>query len=199
MKIINSIKNFSELRKEILKCRYCKDRFGFEPSPVVWGNESAKIVQISQAPSIITHRTRKPFDDLSGKRLREEWYQIPDEIFYNPDIFYITAIAHCFPGKNKKGGDTKPPIDCARKWLFQELSFIKNKIYLIIGKEAAKFLFPNKDYNQLIFKDQILNERPAFVLPHPSPVNTKWFKDNPKFLSKRLSKIRKVVHRAVYN
>ena len=186
-------KTFLELKNRILRCRYCKDRFGFEPNPIVWGNKDAKIVHISQAPSRNVHKTGKPFNDLSGKRLRE-WYQVSDDIFYNPSLFYITAIAHCFPGKDGRGGDIKPPIYCAQKWLSQELSFIENKIYLIVGQYAASYLFPGKTYSQLIFENQVLNERPAFVLPHPSPLNIKWFKDNPKFLAERLPEVRKAIH-----
>jgi len=188
------MKSFLELKNEILKCRYCKYKFGFEPNPIFWGNESAKIVHISQAPSKNVHKTSKSFNDLSGQKLRE-WYQVSEGIFYNPDLFYITAISHCFPGKNKNGGDIKPPVECAQRWLLKELSLVKNKIYLIIGKEAANFLFPNKNYSQLIFEDQLLNNKSAFILPHPSPLNIKWFKDNPDFLIKRLPKIRKVIHK----
>jgi len=190
------MESFLELKNEILKCRYCKRRFGFEPNPIFWGNEFAKIVHISQAPSKNVHKTNKPFNDFSGKRLRD-WYQVSEEIFYNPDLFYITAIAHCFPGKHKNGGDIKPPVECAKKWLLKELSLVGNKIYLIVGKEAANFLFPDKDYSQLIFEDQLLNNKPAFILPHPSPVNSKWFKDNPNFLTKRLFQIREIIHKVL--
>lgn len=190
------MEKFSEFKNKILKCRYCETKFGFKPRPIVWGNKTAKIVHISQAPSQSVHKTGKPFNDLSGRKLRE-WYQVPDKIFYNPNIFYITAIAHCFPGKNKNGGDIKPPIICAQKWLLQELSFIENKIYLIVGRMAADFLFPKGDYNQLIFKNQFLNGKPTFILPHPSPLNIKWFKDNPEFLTKRLPEVRKAIHRII--
>ena len=182
-----------EIQKEILNCKYCKNKFGFEPNPIVWGSENAKIVHISQAPSKNVHDTNKPFNDPSGKKLRE-WYQIPDSVFYNPNLFYITAIAHCFPGKDKNGGDIKPPIICAKKWLARELSVVRNDLYLIVGRYAAKFFYPKTRYSQLIFEDQILNGKPCFILPHPSPLNKKWFKDNPDFLAKRLPQIRKEIH-----
>jgi len=38
------MKSFLKLKNEILKCRHCKCKFGFEPNPVFWGNEFAKIV-----------------------------------------------------------------------------------------------------------------------------------------------------------
>lgn len=185
--------SFLQLKQGILNCRYCKDRFGFEPNPIFWGNEKAKIVHISQAPSKNVHNTSKPFNDLSGKRLRQ-WYQVSEEQFYNPDLFYITAIAHCFPGKAKNGGDIRPPIECAQMWLLKELELVKNEIYLIVGREAAGFLFPEKDYSELIFNNRSLNDKPSFVLPHPSPANARWFKNNPEFLDERLLEIRKVIN-----
>ena len=61
-----------------MNCRLCQEKFGFDPHPVVFGNMNAKIVQISQAPSATVDRTRKPFTDLSGKRLKYDWYTIDD-------------------------------------------------------------------------------------------------------------------------
>ena len=83
--------SFSQLQKDIQSCRYCQERFGFEPHPVVSGNETAKIIQISQAPSRSVHESRKSFADASGKKLRQEWYHISDDDFYNPDYFYLTS------------------------------------------------------------------------------------------------------------
>lgn len=126
-------------------------------------------------------------------------YEITDEIFYDEGNFYITALAHCFPGKNKFGGDKSPPKVCYEKWLKKELELLNNKIYVIIGAKAAKVFFPHDDYNELIFKNNILYGKLAIVLPHPSPLNIKWFKDNPKFNEKRLLEIRKLIHDIINN
>jgi len=190
--------HFNDLKSEILNCRACKEKFGFEPNPIFCGNENAKIFHVSQAPSKSVHDTSKPFNDLSGKKLREEWYQVPDDVFYNPNMFYITAVAHCFPGKGKNGGDIKPPKECAKRWLLaHEIFTVKNDIYLIIGREAAMTFFNNDSYSQLIFEDQKIQGKPAFVLPHPSPLNIKWFKDNPTFLTERMPYIKDIIHKTL--
>ena len=77
------------LQNEIAQCRMCRDLFGFEPHPVIQGNQDAKIMQISQAPSKRVHETGKPFHDASGRTLRGEWYHIADTDFYNPEIFIL--------------------------------------------------------------------------------------------------------------
>jgi len=185
---------FDELKAEILACRECRERFGFEPHPIIFGNSNSKIMQISQAPSQKVHETLKPFNDASGRKLRYEWYHINDEDFYNPNNFYITAIAHCYPGQSPNGGDCLPPKSCAGKWLFREIDVVNNEIFILIGRKAADFFFPHQDYSKLIFKDNEINGKLAIVLPHPSPSNVKWFKDNPEFLQKRVYKIETIIH-----
>lgn len=184
---------FNNLINNIKKCQICREKFGFEPHPVCFGNVNAKIVQISQAPSATVYKTLKPFTDQSGKKLKYEWYNIDDVDFYNQNNFYITSLAHCYPGKDKNGNDRVPPKICYDTWLKKELELINNKIYIIIGAKAAKVFFPKELFNELVFKNNYINGKIAIVLPHPSPLNIKWFKDNPDFLKKRLLEIRKII------
>lgn len=162
-----------------------KKKFGRQSAPL-WGNQHAKIVSISQAPSQLVIKNQKPFSDKSGERLKKEWYQVSDEDFYNPDNFYFTAIGMYFPGKDKKGNDKKPNFNWANQWLIQELSFLKPELYLILGRLAAEFFFPKKEFKELVFNNQKLNGVLTFVLPHPSPVNIKWFKDHPNFKKNKI-------------
>lgn len=67
--------------EQIKKCNFCEKQFGFKPHPIFLGNENSKIVQISQAPSATVHETLKLFTDMSGKKLKYDWYQITDEAF----------------------------------------------------------------------------------------------------------------------
>ncbi len=186
--------NINDLIKDLDKCTECKEIFGFDPHPIFLGNAKSKIVQISQAPSATVHKTLKPFTDKSGHKLKYQWYQITDEEFYDPNNFYIAALAHCYPGKDSRGNDKQPPKICYEKWIKKELKLINNKLIILIGSKAANKFFPNEDYNTLIFKDNYINNILTLVLPHPSPLNIKWFKDNPKFLEERLPEIRNIIH-----
>lgn len=183
-----------ELKKEILDCRLCQDKFDIEPHPILMGHENSKIMQISQAPSKTIYMRLKPFNDASGKKLRSEWYHISTDVYYNPDNFYITSIAHCFPGKLPNGGDKYPPKSCARRWLPREMELVNNKIYLVVGRVAAGFFFPGQDFTPLVFRDNSIYGKPAYVLPHPSPLNAKWFKNHPEFFLSRIKQIERVVH-----
>lgn len=186
--------NFKELKEGIRSCRECQDLFGYEPHPIFNGCPDSKIMQISQAPSLLVHETGKPFNDLSGRRLRNEWYQIEDAEFYEPKNIYITSTAHCYPGKNPGGGDRRPPRCCADKWLRWELKVVNNQIYILIGKYASDYFFPKSNFTENIFLDHQINGKPAYILPHPSPLNVKWFKDHPDFEQERMPLIRAVVH-----
>ena len=182
------------LQNQISQCRLCQDLFGFKPHPIVQGNHHAKIMQISQAPSKSVHETGKPFNDASGRKLRGDWYRIPDEVFYNPDKFYIVSMAHCYPGKSPGGGDRRPPGICSQRWLLKEMELVDNEIYIVIGRVAAEFFFPGEKITSLAFEDRQINGKPAYILPHPSPLNMKWLKDYPEFTETRIFEIQRAVH-----
>lgn len=192
---VQNNKELEALLENLKRCRKCQEEFGWEPRPIQWGNPDAKIMQISQAPSRKVHETGIPFNDPSGKRLRQEWYQIPDEMFYDKDLFYITQMGHCFPGKGKGNYDKKPPRCCYEIWTSKEIELIDScEIYIIVGGEAAARLFPKKKLTDLVFEDQILHGKPCYVLPHPSPLNRRWFAAHPEFEQQRLPQIRAKIH-----
>lgn len=185
------------LQRQIMQCRLCQEAFGFEPRPIVMGNHRAKIMQIGQAPSKSVHETGKPFNDASGRKLRQEWYHISEEDFYHPDHFYIASMAHCYPGKAPGGGDRHPPNICSNQWLLKEMELVENEIYILVGSFAAAFFFPGEKMATLAFEDKEIHGKPAYILPHPSPLNIKWFKDHPEFLERRIPRIREEVHRVL--
>lgn len=187
----------SGLRHAIEACRLCEADFGFTPRPVVRGNPAARIMQISQAPSRTAHGTGLPFDDASGRTLRHDWYQIDDDTFYNEDNFYITALGHCYPGRAPHGGDRPPPKRCAQTWLEKEMDAVDNRIYILIGGHAAGYFFPREKLSSLVWRDVTLRGKPAYVLPHPSPLNVRWFKANPAYFDERLPVVRAAVKEAL--
>ena len=190
--------SIERLKMELKECRECQDLFGFEPRPICMGNGTARIVQVSQAPSIHVHNTGRSFNDISGRRLRNEWYEISEETFYNPDIFYITSVGHCYPGKSRNKGDNPPPKICAQKWLSREVEMLDNELFILVGKAAADFFFPKEDFTGLVFSDHVIKGKPAFVIPHPSPLNVRWFKEHPEFEDERVCEIRKAVHTVIF-
>lgn len=166
-------------------------------TPIQWGNPNAKVVIIGQAPSRLGQIAGKPFWDKTGEKMRREWFKVSNDVFYNPDLFYLTALGLVFPGKDKNGGDKRPDVRETGKWLTQELRFLSPDIYLLLGKMSSDFFFPKMDFGELVFKNQVLFGQKAFALPHASPLNIKWYKDHPKFLTERVHEIRRELYEAL--
>ena len=187
---------FENLKKELLACHVCEKSLGYKPHPIFQGQQDSLIMHISQSPSRKVMETGLPFNDASGEKLRNDWYYLTREQFYDPANFYITSIGRCFPGKAKTG-DNPPSLQCAQLFLKRELEMIHPQIYILIGAHAAKFFYPNISLEELIFNDHLFNDKPLYVLPHPSPLNRKWLKDHPKFEKERIIYIRKQIHKII--
>ncbi len=189
--------NFEALQDQIRQCRICRETFGFEPHPIVYGHQDAKILILGQAPGLLASQANKPFADPSGKRLRQ-WLQVSEEEFYNPDLFYFGMSAHCFPGKQNGRHDAKPPRICFEQWGRKELEGLNSiQLILILGMEGASRLLGKGKLETLAFQDLEYQGIPCFVLPHPSPLNALWIKKHPAFLEERLPEIQKRVRSVI--
>ena len=191
----NSGSAFEQFVQAMKACRHCQEDFGFEPRPIQWGNPDARIVLVSQAPGQKVHELGKPFSDLSGKKLRQKWFYVTEDQFYNPSNFYFSMAGHCFPGKASKGYDRKPPKICWQRWTSRELEQLKQaELFLIIGQEAASRLYPNQKFEDLVFSHHKLYGKPCYILPHPSPLNYRWTKNHPEFEEHWLPEIRQKIY-----
>lgn len=166
--------------------------------PAVWGHGCGPIMQISQAPGRKVHESGIPFSDVSGEKLRHEWYEIEDEQFYDPDLFYITSMGHCYPGKGKSG-DRRPPKCCYDMWTKREMEVKPDtRLYIIIGKEAADRIFGKEiPFERLVMEDRQIHGVVAVVLPHPSPLNRRWLKEHPDFERVRLPQVRRMIREII--
>lgn len=70
-------------------------------------------------------------------------------------------------------------------------------LYIIVGAKSAKIFFPDENFNDLIFKNNFINGKLAIVLPHPSPLNIKWFKDHPEFMNERIYEVRNIINKTL--
>ena len=150
------------------------------PRPVVTANTHSKIVIIGQAPGTKVHQSGIPWDDQSGKKLRQ-WLNVTDEQFYNTENFAIIPMGFCYPGKAKTG-DLPPRPECAPQWhapLFENMPNLE--MILLVGTYAQHYYLKDKktltervgDYKTYLPK--------YFPIPHPSPTNRFWRAKNPWF------------------
>ena len=191
------------LLKEVRACRVCETELPLEPNPVLRAKRSASILVIGQAPGTKVHESGIPWNDASGKRLRE-WMKVDDKIFYDPTKIAIIPMGFCYPGKGKSG-DLPPRKECAPLWHNKLLAHLPNiKITLLIGQYAQKYYLSDfENINRASVTETVSNWKKYspkyFPLPHPSPRNTLWLKKNSWFEQKTIPQLRKQVRAALYS
>jgi uracil-DNA glycosylase family 4 len=174
------------LLANIAQCRLCP--LPHTPNPLVWGQLNARIAIVGQAPSRSGHVCGIPWYDASGKLLRQ-WLGVTEAQFYQqPGLFYLTALAHCYPGKRPNGGgDAPPPKLCWDTWVKQEVATATPLLWVTVGRVACHALLGAGDFTQTVFSSpHTYHGVPLLALPHPSPANKRWHKQYPAFAQQQV-------------
>lgn len=182
------------LLTEIRACRACEAVLPLGPRPVLRAHRDARILIVGQAPGARVHASGIPWDDASGKRLRE-WLGVDADTFYDASRFAIVPMGFCYPGRGASG-DNPPRPECARLWLERLLAELPAiRLTLLIGQYAQRHFLRDTRRASLTDTVQAWREYGPDVLPlpHPSPRNQAWFKHHPWFESDVLTELRKRV------
>ena len=181
------------LLKKIRVCEICKDSLPFNPKPILSFSKQAKIMIIGQAPGIKAHETAKPWNDASGKRLRQ-WLGVTDTQFYDESLFAIVPMGFCYPGKGKSG-DLPPRPECSEKWMRPILKRLENiELKILIGAYSQRYFLKTKsgDLTETVKKWKSFAPG-QFPLPHPSPRNNIWLAKNTWFEKNFVPELQRVV------
>ncbi len=192
-----ALTKLDQLLAEVRNCRVCEQELPLGPNPILRAKRSARILIIGQAPGTKVHQSGIPWNDPSGKRLRE-WLSIEDEVFYDEAKFAIIPMGFCYPGKGNSG-DLPPRKECAELWHRKLLKSLPNiKLTLLIGQYAQQYYLANVEstLTETVKVWQKYGPR-YFPLPHPSPRNTGWLKNNSWFESKTIPQLRNKVRLAL--
>lgn len=189
--------HFSQLLASVRGCRLCENSLPFGPRPVIQMDPRAKILIAGQAPGRRVHESGVPFDDPSGKRLRE-WLGVSRETFYDPGKVAILPMAFCYPGTGKSG-DLPPRPECAEAWRQQLLGSLRQvELTLVIGQFAQRWHLPTERKNLTETVRAWRDYGPGVVpLPHPSPRNNIWLKKNPWFSESLLPSLKTMTQDAL--
>ena len=150
----------------------------------------ARILIAGQAPGRKVHETGIPFDDPSGDRLRD-WMGIDRDTFYDSRLVAILPMGFCYPGTGVSG-DLPPRPECAPTWRQVVLARLANlQLTLVIGQYAQSYHLPALAGS---VTDVVAGWRQhwpaALPMPHPSPRNNRWLKNNPWFEANVLPALR---------
>ena len=188
----------TSLLDDIRQCSLCESDLPLGPNPVIRASETAQIMIIGQAPGTKVHESGIPWDDASGKRLRQ-WLNIDPDIFYDESRIAIMPMGLCYPGKGKSG-DLPPRPECAPQWHDQVWHHLPDiKLTLLIGQYAQKYYLQD-DYKTLTERVRNWKScRQGFIpLPHPSPRNQIWLRKNPWFEEDLVPYIASQVHALIF-
>ncbi|MGM0767289.1 MAG: uracil-DNA glycosylase family protein [Pseudomonadota bacterium] len=172
---------FEELVARVRSCTLCAGQLPLGPRPVVQLSESSRILVVGQAPGRRVHDTGLPFNDPSGDRLRS-WMGVSRDTFYDESELAILPMGFCYPGTGNSG-DLPPRPECAPAWRNALLARLTNiELTLVVGQYAHRWHLP---WERRSVTENVRNWQsvwPAMLpLPHPSPRNNLWLRNNPWF------------------
>lgn len=133
----------NSLKQQIEACQLCTASLPLGPRPVLCFSPSARLLIIGQAPGTRVHASGIPWDDASGKRLRE-WLGVDAQLFYDEEQVAIMPMGFCYPGRGRSG-DSPPRRECAPQWHRQVLAQLPEvQLTLLVGQYAQRVLAQEK-------------------------------------------------------
>ena len=183
------------LLRDIRACRHCARDLPLGPRPIIRGRESAQLCIVGQAPGLRVHNTGIPWNDPSGKRLRQ-WLDLDEETFYDERRIAIAPIGFCYPGTMENGGDYPPRKECAPLWHPRLREVFGNvELTLLVGSYAQAWYLGQARGRTMTdtvraWRDYLPDYLPT---PHPSWRTTAWQKKNPWFDRDLLPELRRRV------
>jgi uracil-DNA glycosylase len=183
---------------EIRQCRECEAQLPHGPRPILAASVDSRILIIGQAPGSRVHETGIAWNDPSGERLRS-WMGISSTDFYDPSKVAIVPMGFCCPGTGP-GGDLPPRPECAPLWHGQLLKLLGNvQLTLVMGRYAQAYRLNTVASSTLTETVKRWRDRTpdCLPLPHPSPRNNRWLKNNPWFLEDVVPYLKRRIRRVL--
>ncbi len=178
------LQQLRQLHAGLDACRKCPKMIG----PVVHGPALlSPVLLIGQAPGPREGKFGRPFAWTAGRTMFR-WFE--EALGHGEETMrqriFISAVARCFPGKAKGGGDRRPDEDeiaACGPWLQGEVALLRPKLVLPVGTMAIAQVLghtgPLKQVvGQALRRSWLGAEVDVICLPHPSGAST-WHRMEP--------------------
>ena len=165
------------VHRALRACHQCASVVG----PAVHGPALVTpVMLVGQAPGVHEAGLGRPFAWTAGRTLFRWFEQFVgiDERTFRENV-YFTAVARCFPGKSKSGGDRRPDraeVEACRPFLSEEVRSIRPQLVLAVGTLAITEVLGEQVLGQRL--DRIVGKSfrtswhgvsvDVIPLPHPS-------------------------------
>jgi uracil-DNA glycosylase len=181
---VSPLRKLELVHAELDACRACPGMVG----PVVHGPAvDSRVLLVGQAPGPHEGHLGRPFAWTAGKTLfrwLESALGVGEEELRRK--IYMSAVARCFPGKAKNGGDRKPDADeiqRCRRFLEAETSILRPSVVLAVGGLAIREVLghegPLADVVGTVRRARYHGvATDVIALPHPSGAST-WHRTEP--------------------
>ncbi len=156
-------------RERVRGCMRCFPKGG--NAPVVDLPKDVRVLLVGQAPGVTEVTTRLPFTGPAGRRL-EGWLA---EAGVSRVEIYLSALARCFPGKARGGGDKVPSramLTNCRPHLLREFELLGPEIVIPVGGLAIKELLGIRRLSEAVGETYWRDGVVYVPLPHPSGAST---------------------------
>ena len=156
-------------RAGVLACSRCFPGGG--NAPVVDVAKRRRVLLVAQAPGVTEVVTRLPFTGPAGKKL-EGWFR---RAGISREEIYLSAVARCFPGKAKGGGDLAPSgpmIRNCRPHLAAEFELLRPEVVVPVGGLAIRELLGVRRLSEAVGETFGREGMVYIPLPHPSGAST---------------------------
>jgi uracil-DNA glycosylase len=181
---VRDVEKLIVLHRELDACRACPKMIG----PVVHGPPIlSQILLIGQAPGPREGSFGRPFAWTAGKTLFRWFERVTgaSEDDFRSRI-YMSAVARCFPGKAKGGGDRRPDPDeilRCRTHLEREVAILRPSLIIPVGGLAIEQVLGHKGPLSEIIGVPLRARYHGVLadilcLPHPSGASS-WHKMEP--------------------
>jgi uracil-DNA glycosylase len=174
--------SLSRVAREASACTLCACHLPLGPRPVFLAGVKARLLIVGQAPGRRVHETGIPWNDPSGDNLRA-WLGLDRAAFYDRSRVAIVPAGLCYPGTGPNG-DLPPRPECAPLWQPRFRAALPGiRLTLLIGQYAQAYYLGKRRKKTLAETVHAWREYlpEFFPLPHPSPRNRRWLKNNPWF------------------